>query len=75
MDSRIEHCKARATESEKLTDKEIKQRINEIDKSRAKYYQFYTGKKWDDMLNYDICINTTGKDIKTLVDNFIETIK
>lgn len=75
MDSRIERCKARATESEKLTDKEIKQRINEIDKSRAKYYQFYTGKKWDDMLNYDICINTTGKDIKQLVDNFIEAIK
>ena len=75
LDSRIERCKARATDSEKLTDKEIKHRINEIDKSRAKYYQFYTGKKWDDMLNYDICINTTGKDIKQLVEDFAVTVK
>ncbi len=75
LDSRIERCKSRAAQSEKLTDKEIKQRINEIDKSRAKYYQFYTGKKWDDMLNYDICINTTGKDIKQLVEDFAATIK
>jgi len=28
-----------------------------------------------DMLNYDICINTTGKDIKQLVEDFAETIK
>ena len=75
MDSRIERCKARAQKSEKLTDREIKQRINEIDKSRAKYYQFYTGKKWDDVLNYDICINTTDKDIKKLVDDFAATIR
>lgn len=75
LDSRIERCKSRAADGEKLTDKEIKQRINEVDKSRSKYYQFYTGKKWDDMLNYDICINTTDKDIKQLVEDFALTIK
>lgn len=75
LESRIERCKSRAADGEKLTDREIKQRINEVDKSRSKYYQFYTGKKWDDMLNYDICINTTGKDIKQLVEDFAETIK
>ena len=75
MESRIERCKSRAADGEKLTDREIKQRINEIDKSRSKYYQFYTGKKWDDMLNYDICINTTGKDIKQLVEDFSLTVK
>lgn len=75
LESRIERCKSRAADGEKLTDREIKQRINEVDKSRSKYYQFYTGKKWDDMLNYDICINTTGKDIKKLVEDFAVTIK
>ncbi len=75
MESRIERCKSRAADGENLTDREIKQRINEIDKSRSKYYQFYTGKKWDDMLNYDICINTTGKDIKQLVEDFALTVK
>lgn len=75
LESRIERCKSRVADGEKLTDREIKQRINEVDKSRSKYYQFYTGKKWDDMLNYDICINTTGKDIKKLVEDFAVTIK
>ena len=75
LDSRIERCKSRAAQGEKRTDKEIKQKINEIDKSRSKYYQFYTGKKWEDMLNYDICINTTGKDIKKLVEDFCLTVK
>jgi len=75
LESRIERCKSRAADGEKLTDREIKQRINEVDKSRSKYYQFYTGKKWDDMLNYDVCINTTDKDIKQLVEDFAVTIK
>ena len=75
LDSRIARCRARAEHGENLTDREIKLKIHEVDKSRAKYYQFYTGKKWDDALNYDICINTTGKDIKQLVDDFAATIK
>lgn len=74
-EARIERCKARADSSEKLTDREIKQKINEINKSRSRYYQFYTGKKWEDALNYDICINTTGKDIAKLVEDFAATIK
>ena len=75
IESRIERCTSRAAQGEELTDREIKQRINDVDKSRAKYYQFYTGKKWTDMLNYDICINTTGKDIKQLVEDFALTVK
>lgn len=75
LDSRIERCKARATGEEKLSDREYKQKINEIDKSRAKYYQFYTGKRWDDELNYDLCLNTTGKDIKQLAEYFAQVLK
>lgn len=75
LDARIERCRARAAEGESLTDREIKQKIHEVDKARAKYYQFYTGKKWEDALNYDICINTTGKDIKQLVEDFVCMIK
>lgn len=70
LDSRIERCKARAPQGETLNDREYRQRINEIDKNRAKYYQFYTGRKWDDPLNYDLCLNTTGKDIKQLAEYF-----
>ncbi len=75
LDSRIERCKSRAADSEKLSDREYKQKINEIDKGRAKYYQFYTGKRWDDELNYDLCLNTTDKDIKQLAEYFAQIIK
>lgn len=75
MGSRIERCKSREKQGEKLSDREYKQKINEIDKGRAKYYQFYTGKRWDDELNYDLCINTTGKDIKQLAEYFAGILK
>ena len=34
---------------------------------RAKYYEFYTGHKWGDKLNSDLCINTSRTVIKELV--------
>ena len=74
LDARIERCRLRAGKGENFTDREIKQKINEVDKARAKYYQFYTGKKWDDPLNYDFLINTTDKDIKQLVEDIADII-
>ncbi len=75
MNSRIERCKTRENQGESLSDREYKQKINEIDKGRAKYYQFYTGKRWNDELNYDLCINTTGKNIKQLAEYFAQIVK
>ncbi len=75
MNSRIQRCKVRENQGEALSDREYKQKINEIDKGRAKYYQFYTGKRWDDELNYDMLINTTGKDIKKLAEYFAQILK
>ncbi len=66
LQSRIERCRARASEGEHLSDKEYKQQIQSVDKSRARYYDFYTDMKWGDKLNYELCINTTGQDIPTL---------
>lgn len=68
LESRIKRCVARNTDSQKhLTDKEIKKQILSIDKNRAKYYDFYTGLKWGDKGNYDLCINTTDLVIKDFV--------
>ncbi|MBR4692794.1 MAG: cytidylate kinase-like family protein [Oscillospiraceae bacterium] len=67
MASRIARCRSRAPEGENLTDKEYKQQIQQVDKARARYYDFYTDMKWGDKLNYELCINTTNQDIPTLV--------
>lgn len=67
MESRISRCHQRAPEGEHLSDKEMKQMIQKVDKGRAKYYEFYTGEKWGDKSSYDLCINTSNVVIKELV--------
>ena len=57
----------RNPEGEKFSEREIKIQINKIDKDRAKYYEYYTSQRWGDIRNYDLCINTTGLDIKNIV--------
>ena len=66
MDAKIARCRERGKEDPPLSDKELKQKITKMDKGRAKYYEFYTGQTWGDRLNYDVCINTSGRSIKEL---------
>ncbi len=67
MESKMKRCREKAAEEEKMTDKELKQHILGIDKKRSKYYEFYTGHKWGDKLNFDICINTSRTVIREVV--------
>ena len=69
MASKIQRCREKASENEKMamTEKELRQQIAKIDKKRAKYYEFYTGHPWGDPLNFDLCINTTQTVIKEIV--------
>ena len=66
MESKMARCRERGAEHENLTDRELKQQISRVDKNRAKYYEFYTGHRWGERLNYDLCINTTDRSIKEL---------
>ncbi len=68
MDSKVKRCRERATEDENFTDRELIKNIKNIDKGRANYYEQFTGNKWGDIENYDLCINTTKLDIKNIVD-------
>lgn len=70
MDARLKRCRIKAPEHEALSDAALRKHIIKIDKERARYYGFYTDKKWGDRLNYDICINTakiTPKEAATLL--------
>lgn len=40
-------------------EKEIEKQIYSIDKHRAEYYKYYTGRNWDDAKNYDLCLNSS----------------
>lgn len=66
LDSRIRRCRERAPKDEHLSDRELRHNIEQIDKSRAKYYSFHTDRKWGERTNYDLCINTSRFDVKQL---------
>ncbi len=63
MAARIARCRANGLlngeDAEGMTDQELRRHILDIDKNRAKYYDFYTGQTWGDRVNYDLCVNTT----------------
>ena len=75
LESRIARCMDRRMEGEELSEKEMKKQIVAMDKNRARYYEFYTGTKWGDKLNYDLCVNTTGTVIKQIVPAIAKMLK
>ncbi|MBR5632992.1 MAG: cytidylate kinase family protein, partial [Clostridia bacterium] len=48
-----------------------KDMVIKTDKRRANYYNYYTGKKWGKIENYDLVINST----KSGVDGAVRVIK
>ena len=75
MDSRLQRCRAKGGKDAELSDKELIKKIQAIDKSRAQYYRFYTGRTWGERTNYDLCVNTAGWDIEKLAKLIAELIK
>ncbi len=43
-----------------LTEKKALEHMNKRDKHRASFYNYYSGKKWGQMENYDMMLNVTG---------------
>ena len=75
MQSKIRRCMERSPEGEQLSEMQLKKRIAEIDRSRAKYYSFFSEKKWGARENYDLLINTSGADIGRLSDSLCRYLK
>ena len=63
----MKRCREKASSQEQMSDKELARHILNIDKNRARYYNFYTDMTWSDKQNYDLCINTTQTQIKEIV--------
>ena len=50
-------------------------RIKQIDKERAAYRELFTENDWGKKESYHLCINTSGKEIKTLIPDIAEYVK
>lgn len=43
-----------------ITEAEAKRYVDRLDKYRNSYYNYHTGKKWKDLSNYDLCLDTAA---------------
>lgn len=68
-EAKLQRCKEYATADEKLSSTELVRKMREIDKNRAAYRNFLTDTKWGEKENYNLCINTTGVEIKRIAPN------
>lgn len=64
MDFRI----SRVCDIYEVSEKEAIKQIKTIDKKRAAYYEFYTGKKWGDAAGYHLCLDVSKLGTEKTVD-------
>lgn len=77
QEKKLARCMAHRPEGEELTEAQMKKKIAELDRKRAKYYEFFSGQKWGAKENYDLTINTNGGDIKKMSEalyNYLQTL-
>ena len=55
-----EDCVKNVMDITLVSEKEARRRIKEIDAHRSAYYRYYTANNWDDVHNYDLCINSSS---------------
>ena len=63
-----EKCLERAKETRPMPAKELRKHIADVDKRRAAYYKYYTGREWNDARNYDICLDSSKIGYRGCVD-------
>ena len=54
-----EKCIEKEMNRQKIDWKTADKFITKTDKYRRDYYSYFTGQEWENMQNYDLCINTT----------------
>ena len=66
MESKLRRCREKSHEDDALTDRQLTRKIRHVDRNRARYYEYYTGRRWGDRINYDLMLNTSGQKIKKI---------
>ena len=70
-----EVCVKRMMEIMSLPRKQAEALIAKRDKGRKEYCKYYTGQDWDDMRNYDMCINTAAVSYEKCVEQIKHYMK
>lgn len=64
MEHKLLRCRQKGDAHEHLSDKELRQHIQQVDRHRASYYKHCTDRNWGDRANDDLCINTGTESVK-----------
>ena len=70
-----EFCIEHEMEHLGVSEKEVIKEINKLDKYRKEYYYYHTGKKWESVKNYDLCIDTSKLGLEKSVKYIKEYMK
>ena len=65
--SKLQRCEERADKNEHFSEKEMLRKMKQIDKERAAYRGLFTEDEWGRKESYHLCVNTSGREIKTLI--------
>lgn len=64
----IENCINTVMDMYGISKKDAEKKILSIDKHRAEYYKYYTGREWDNASNYDLCLNSSEMGFEKCVE-------
>ena len=75
MPTKIKRCVEKGEVDKNLSEKKLIKAIKDVDRQRADYYNFFTGRKWGDKDNYDLMVNTSNNSIKEIESGIIAMVK
>ncbi len=61
--------------NKKLTEKQARRLVKKLDRQHTRYYDFYTGRKWGDSVNYDLCLNSAAYGIEGAVEFILRMLE
>ena len=73
----MEYRKEHAINYHNVDPRRAEQVVNKADKNRANYYSFYSGQKWGQAQNYDLCINSgrmTRDDAVSVIKTYVSLL-
>ncbi len=66
-EAKLDRCMRRASDGEKLSEKEMLRKMKQIDKVRRETREIITESEWGERGAYQLTVNTTGWNIKELI--------
>lgn len=64
-------CMEMAGKKHSMPEKDLEKYIAKIDKNRAEYYKYHTGREWTDARNYDLCLDSSKLGFERCVEEII----